>query len=708
MIRLSVLAPWVTLVLGALAIHTVRASDLDLSDGDIPIVLTPTRLKQSLADVPASVTIITDDMIRKFGIRSVPEALRLVPGMAVDQFAGSDYRINYHGTNILIPRRMNVLIDGVSVYLPLLARVNWEQLPVAMEDIDRIEVTRGPNSASYGTNSMLAIINIITKHPKDTVGTTWSSTVGSRETVHHTARYGNDSSLKSTTFRMTLDHEKDDGIGNPYYVPEDYDGKRLNRLNMRAVTELGVGETLDTQVALIKDVEEIGLTPPYQETYSDIYTQEYYLSTRWRKHISPRHEIQIQAYASKADVTQEWRSCLPAYSLLPEMHAMFSANQSYGYAILAGQVPSGGSAEDDALAAAAINAIIALGADVFTPICVDANQNYVEERQDIEFQDTYVFSDQLRMVSGFGFRHDKGSSETLLGGTTTNSTIKAFNNTEYKPTDWLNINVGGFYEKDQLTGATFSPRIAANLRASANHSFRFVLSKGTRSPDIYEQRGHLSYHVTNYSMPLNGATEGYYMETSRSPENLERERIFSREIGYYGNFPKYGLLIDGKIFDDRLTHLISTVPRIYDFDLTNENSVRLVGTEWQINFEPTPDWMLYLAYGYLENRDATHPMEEFQYSRHSGALGISHMFEYGLQASFAIYGANDVLSGDFATRKDFTLSKTFLASPQGRLSASFTARHFDASDTYAENINAVREERNDGGTSYYLTLKLDL
>jgi iron complex outermembrane receptor protein len=107
---------------------------------------------------------------------------------------------------------------------------------------------------------------------------------------------------------------------------------------------------------------------------------------------------------------------------------------------------------------------------VLSPICLNANQNFREGRQDVELQDTYVFSDVLRMVNGFGLRHDVGTSEMMLGGSYGNNSVRAFTNIEYKPTGWLNINVGGFGEKDQLTGFTFSPRIAANLRPSDSHS----------------------------------------------------------------------------------------------------------------------------------------------------------------------------------------------------------------------------------------------
>ena len=75
------------------------ATGADLLEPDYPVVITPTRLVQSLADVPASVTVITAETIERFAIRSIPEALRLVPGMSVVRATGLDYQISYHGTN---------------------------------------------------------------------------------------------------------------------------------------------------------------------------------------------------------------------------------------------------------------------------------------------------------------------------------------------------------------------------------------------------------------------------------------------------------------------------------------------------------------------------------------------------------------------------------------------------------------------------------
>jgi iron complex outermembrane receptor protein len=182
------------------------------------------------------VTVITADTLRRFGVISVPDALRLVPGMAVTRTVGPDYKISYHGTNILFPRRMNVLIDGVSVYSPAFSEVLWSQLPVAIEDIDRIEVSRGPNSASYGPNSMLAVVNIVTKHPKDVERGFGAVTLGSQSLAEGIARVG--LSAGATAISLTADHYQDGGYDFISNDPFGHDSTRMNRLNARSHTDL--------------------------------------------------------------------------------------------------------------------------------------------------------------------------------------------------------------------------------------------------------------------------------------------------------------------------------------------------------------------------------------------------------------------------------------------------------------------------------------
>ena len=132
--------------------------------GDIPVSYTATRLSQSVHDSPVSVTIIDKDMIEAYDPHELIDVLRLVPGFQVVHPSGFRASTSYHGLGGEFSARMQVQIDGRSVYSPILGHVEWTELPIEPEDIERIEVIRGPNAASYGANSFTAIVNIITHH----------------------------------------------------------------------------------------------------------------------------------------------------------------------------------------------------------------------------------------------------------------------------------------------------------------------------------------------------------------------------------------------------------------------------------------------------------------------------------------------------------------------------------------------------------------
>ncbi len=681
------------------------ANDLDF-DQSIPMVLTPTRLKQSLKDVPASVTIITSEMIAKYGIRSIPDALRLVPGMAVTQITGSDFRVNYHGANILVPRRMNVLLDGMSVYGLRDSRVDWKLLPAAIDDIDRIEVTRGSNSAAYGSKSMLAVINIITKHPKEVEGITFSATAGSLKTATGMARYGGTLG-GNTAFRMTFERDVESGFDYASSLQLGRDSRRISRMNFRSTTELGHDETLDLQASYIEGGTEVEFVDGSQRTFPDVDVRNYSINATWNKSLSEQHELQIQGYVMNGENRQGWRSCLPPSYLLPEVAALGRSNPRYVKTILAGRTPSGGTPQDDILAASAIAAIRTLGASARTPICFDANQDLVQKRYDFEIQDTYVFSNKVRTVNGVGLQHDSVNSQTYFGGQVDNVTWRAFTNVEYKPIPKVTINLGGFVEKDELTGIGFSPRLAVSTHVNERNTVRFVLSKAVRMPDMIEQRANWTYRTTNYSTPLNGATEGSFALSAISPGNLQGERIFSKEIGYLGNFPQYGFLVDAKIFEDELSDLISEKLQNSDFRPTNNNWARLRGAEFQVAYTPNKFWSMHLAYSNLNN-SSTSVFEKTQYAKHSGALGVTYAADNDWKYSLAIYqyGANTQGQSPYG-REDLVIFKTFRFGKNTTLTPTFTAFHLDnRSSTFMVDLGRMRESRFNNSMQYYATLKI--
>ena len=148
---------------------------------EIPVVLSASRLSQPLSETPNSVTVIDRAMIEASGFRTTADLFRLTPGMYVDFQSGSYPLVGYRGGTDAFSRRMQVLIYGRSAYLPPYNVVDWEDLPLHTNDIERIEVVRGPAATSYGTNSILGVINIITRDASALNGASVSLTRGNAE-----------------------------------------------------------------------------------------------------------------------------------------------------------------------------------------------------------------------------------------------------------------------------------------------------------------------------------------------------------------------------------------------------------------------------------------------------------------------------------------------------------------------------------------------
>src|SRR5580704_5889738 len=120
---------------------------------------------------PVAIYVITGDDIRRSGVTTIPDALRLAPGVEVAQIDGSKWSVGIRGFGTRLSRDVLVLIDGRTVYTPLVAGTYWEVQDTLLEDIDRIEVIRGPGGTIWGPNAVNGVINIITKSAKDTKGT---------------------------------------------------------------------------------------------------------------------------------------------------------------------------------------------------------------------------------------------------------------------------------------------------------------------------------------------------------------------------------------------------------------------------------------------------------------------------------------------------------------------------------------------------------
>lgn len=153
-------------------------------------VTTVMRVPEPTMAIPAAVFVITQDDIRRSGATSLPELLRLAPGVQVSQQDAARYAIGIRGFADRLSRSMLVLMDGRAVYSPLFAGTYWEIQDTMLDDIDRIEIIRGPGGTLWGANAVNGIINIITKRARDTQGTLVNATLGTETRGPAAIRYG--------------------------------------------------------------------------------------------------------------------------------------------------------------------------------------------------------------------------------------------------------------------------------------------------------------------------------------------------------------------------------------------------------------------------------------------------------------------------------------------------------------------------------------
>jgi iron complex outermembrane recepter protein len=164
-------------------------------------VTSVSRTAQKMSQVAAAVYVITQEDIHRSGAANIPDLLRAVPGMNVAQINASSWAVSARGFNAQFTDKLLVLIDGRAVYTPLLGGVNWDVQDVPLEDIDRIEVIRGPGATVWGANAVDGVINVVTKEAGGTKGGLISAGGGTDAQALGTLQYGG-SLPKKTDFRV--------------------------------------------------------------------------------------------------------------------------------------------------------------------------------------------------------------------------------------------------------------------------------------------------------------------------------------------------------------------------------------------------------------------------------------------------------------------------------------------------------------------------
>lgn len=533
----------------------------------LPVVLSASRLSQPVGDAPAAVTIIDQVMIRASGFRDIPDLLRLVPGFSVAYTRDNTWAAGYHGMGDAYSRRFQVRVDGRSIYSPHYGAVNWSDLPLAIEDIERIEVVRGPNASIHGANSFAAVINIITKTAAQVPGEFVSMQAGTQDMRGLTVRHGGgDAALR---YRLTGSAQQRDrfkqnvpvspGVSDGQYYEASQNYFLNGRLDWQlapdsdVMAQFGLKQGNGNAGAMTAD-PRLALEPREQDSSA------FYLQFSYHKVESARREWRVQAYHAQNLFDADTR-----------VSPLVFKGKNYGNIVV--------------------------------------NQYLQQSRSSIDLQVNEQWSPNLRAVWGGEVWQETvkspqsyNSSKTLRG-----EIARAFGNLEWRPHERVLLQGGAMLEHHYFTGADISPRVAINFTVVPDHVLRLGVSRAYRSPTFFEEWGN--------QVLLNDAG-GVIDTTIMRNGGLDPERILSRELGYVGRWSALQLELDVRLYRDHIDSFIgekkvadpvfdeaSFQPKVFFYD--NIGSADAHGGEVQLRWRPTPSLDVSAHYARVFLRAAT-------------------------------------------------------------------------------------------------------
>lgn len=534
---------------------------------DIPQVFSATRQTQKLTEAPAAITIINAEEIKAIGAIKITDIFRMVPGMQSYSVVANKSTASYHGMSDDHPGRMEVMINGHSVYLPLLSTVAWETFGVSIEDIDYIEIVRGSNAPAYGSNAFLGAINIVTKSPISELTSQVSTTYGALNTQQYNLSHSHTSD--ALAYRLSAHFEENDG----YHL---YNDGALNRiLNISGTYTPTFSDTIDFNIGFSSGFVNLGQGDDINENFSPRKHNSNFQHIRWNRILDEHNELKISFTHNHLNIEERFASAGDALIFLRE-------------------IPSSSYPNADAIAAG-------LGLAAAQPL---GTEHGSMDLYDLEIEHRTNLNTKLTSVWGGGYRLEQAESETLLigQGIITEDKWRLFGNLQWRPFNSLNINAGGMFEHTSISSSHFSPRLAANYSLSDSSSVRTSVTKAYRTPSLLELNSTAGF--------LNNSG-GYYDLITQPNTDLKPERLTSYEIGYFQQSPNTGNHFDFRLFSEKVEDGIDSFtfnnvakPNADDVNdgyriSSNVASWKNLGAEFQLKLHFNSHLSLLTNYSYL-------------------------------------------------------------------------------------------------------------
>jgi len=624
----------------------------EFEETQAPIFVTPSRMSSSYEDSPNSVTRLETEDLYSLGITTVTDALRLVPGMLVSDVQSLDPAIGYHGTNVNVPRRMEVLFNSNSIYRPGYANLQWQRLPVDISDLTAIEVIRGSNVVDFGSNAFMGTVNLIPAQPvlAPTVSAEALTGSGDQREFWLQSHFSSDSG----EYIMRYSHKESNGYESLADGTDIDDYLAGDNFLFLGEVEISEGRVFDFTIATnqymftptrletlfvgdedlefaIPDSED----PTSDESSSSVMAKysgadnlygddfDWYISGNYVNYKRDQ-DIDLCIRSFFYDPLIEQLDASPNVHLVREdIPLVLTSSLNTGVAELDQSIIAPLSASDLALLEQIGQRTLDIGPiELLKNRCGTSDISVKEERYEIELSSNLHQKGQYSLSSVLNISDSTATSKHYLNGSVDRTALSFANNFRYQLVDGLVLNLGLHLEtNDRVNENYFSHRSALNWKFNKNNVFRVTASHSERSPDIHELDRYWNYYVVFDEGVTDhlGNSEASLPRVAKSPDTLESEKIDSAEISYI--FFNHSHTFDMKLFRENSYDLISEPFFYMDFNLTNNGKSDLRGSELAYVYQSRdyPGLKFGLNHLYLDN-ESNNDFEKTLYSKNSSSM----------------------------------------------------------------------------------------
>jgi iron complex outermembrane receptor protein len=622
-------------------------------------VTTVSKKEQKLSQTPAAVFVITQEDIRRSGMTSVPDLLRMAPGMQVAQIQGGSWAVSARGFNDQHANKLLVLIDGRSAYSPTDAGAFWDEQDTMLEDIERIEVIRGPGATMWGANAVNGVINIITKTAKNSQGALATTGVGDQGQSLGAFRYG--SGLGSNGYYRAFVKYLDGRGLSVDDMKSSIGGENSLSAGFRADWALSSKDSLMIEGALHRansasEFEKDSLTPPYSyNLVTNDGVRSGNIMATWTRRRSDRSKTELRVYFDSHTRT-------------------------------------------------------------------DIDLRGTDSTIDVDFQHEFEFSESNDLVWGVGIRDSIGDSTGSLSVSYAHpryndSVFSGFVQDQWKLLDGrFSVILGSKLEHNSYTGVEIQPGARLLWNPDAHHTMWAAVSRAVRTPSLADRE---KQAIGNIVPGEDGTLTGMGIYGDRS---FRSETLLAYELGYRLQ-AKRRFSVDLATFYNLYRHLATNEPGEPFYEANPQPAHVLTpirasnqmhglgyGAEISSNWNVTDRWRLIPSCTWLRLEMALDPTSQDQMSvanlegsspRNGFQFRSNLDISRKLQSDLAVYftGALPALDVGAYTRVDSRLGYR----PRADIDISFTGQNLQGG-RHTEFVSVGPYTRATIGRSFFVKL----